>query len=160
MGLGFNQRIRFGIGYSILASNSVTKKIHISENNLEYDTDGNLHLGYVSLSAEYFFYNDYPWQFTFTPFNIGIGSARYQYVNRPDRLKAFTDTKTIILYQPEISAQYSILRWLGVGITTGYRLSVLKTPAETKLNSFTYALDLRLYLDEIYKMIFDKEEEK
>ena len=158
-GLIYNQRIRFGIGYSNLANNSVVTSINIKENNLDYYTNGELNFSFFSLSAEYFFYNDYPWQFTVTPFQIGLGSAKYRYINRPERVSTFTPSETIILYQPEISAQYNIFQWIGLGVTTGYRFTPYRSKKLTqKLDAPLIALDIKLFLDEVYKILFKKDE--
>lgn len=158
-GLIYNQRIRFGIGYSNLANNSVVTSINIKENNLDYYTNGELNFSFFSLSAEYFFYNDYPWQFTVTPFQLGFGSAKYRYINRPYRESTFTPSEAIILYQPEISAQYNIFQWVGIGITTGYRFTPYRSKKLTqKLDAPLIAIDIRLFLDEVYKILFKKDE--
>ena len=100
MGLSYNQRLRFGIGYSNLANNDVgTDSIHLIGDNYDYYTNGTLNFSFVSLSAEYFFYNDYPWQFTLTPFQIGYGGANYEYYNYSRQL-TYTATEKILLYQP------------------------------------------------------------
>ncbi len=155
MGLSYNQRLRFGISLSSLSNNAVVTQLHITENNLVYTTNGELNFSFVSLSAEYFFYNNYPWQSTITPFHIGFGGANYRYIRRPDRKSTFTPTETIILYQPEISAQYNIFQWLGVGATTGYRISLYRSKKQTQhLDAALFALDIRLFLDEVYKILF------
>ncbi len=160
MGLNYNQLIRFGIGYSILTNNSVVSDIHFNENNLEYVTAAELHLHYFSFSAEYFVFNKYPWQFTITPFNIGIGSAKYEYVRRPEMKKVFGPSETIIFYQPEGSVQFNILRWLGVGTTLGYRFTILRSKEQTQhLNSIAFSLDAKIFLDELVKDILMKSEE-
>lgn len=159
MGVTYNHRIRFGIGFHNLANNSVVSTIKIKENNSEYETDGRLNLGFVSFAAEYFFYNHYPWQCTFTPFNIGIGGANYEYISQAESVLKKTSTETVVIYQPEISAQYNVFKWFGVGVTTGYRMTFYRSQEQTKsLSAPTFAVDFRLFIDEIYKSIFQKEE--
>jgi hypothetical protein len=161
MGLNYNQRVRFGIGYFELTNNAVVSTIHFSENNLEYETAAQLYLHYFSLSAEYYFFNRYPWQCTVTPFNLGYGRAKYEYVRRTELKKVFSPSETVILYQPETSVQYSIFKWLGVGATTGYRFTLLRSKKQTQhLDDVTFALDIRLFVDELYKMIAGSEEDQ
>ena len=161
LGLNYNQRIRFGLGFFNLTNNAVASTIHVSENSQDYYTLGALNFSFVSLSAEYFFFNDYPWQCTITPIQFGFGGAKYGYVRHSDQEYVFTPSETIILYQPEISAQYSIFRWLGVGVTTGYRATLLRSKKYTQhLDAPLFALDVRLFIDEIYKMLFKKEGKK
>lgn len=161
VGLGFNQRLRFGIGYSTLANNAVTSDLHITENGQNYTTNGNLNFGYGTFSVEYFFYRSYPWEFSVTPLNFGIGSARYNYVNRPERLNVFTPSETIVLFQPEIGAQYNIFKWLGVGVVAGYRSTLYRSKQKTaNLSAPVFAIELRLFLDEVYELLFKKEKEE
>jgi hypothetical protein len=153
-GLSYNQRIRFGIGIFNLTNNAVVTPITI-KGEPDYITNGQLYLTFSSLSAEYYFFSRYPWQCTVTPFNIGLGAAKYEYVQRPENKKTFTPSEFVILYQPEVSAQYNIFRWLGVGVTTGYRFSLLRSRKQTQnLNAPTFAVDVRLFVDEIYKALF------
>ena len=161
MGLSYNQRIRFGLSYSKLANNDVgTDSIHVAGDNFDYYTNGTLNFSFVSLSAEYFFFNDYPWQFTITPFQLGYGKANYQYYNH-DRQLSFTTKELFLMYHPEISAQYTIFKWLGAGATAGYRFTMFRSANIVHhINAPTFSLDLRLFVDEIYKMIFREDERK
>jgi hypothetical protein len=161
LGLNYNQRIRFGVGFFSLANNAVISNINVNDGDSSYYADANLNFGFVSFSAEYFFFNQYPWQCTITPFQLGIGGAKYEYVKEPQHIGTSTKKETIILYQPEISAQYSIFQWLGVGVTTGYRYTLLRSKKATQhLNAPTFAVDVRLFIDEIYKALFSKDEKK
>lgn len=158
MGLNYNQRVRFGVGFFNLTNNAVVTPLNIKENELNYVTNGQLYFSFVSISAEYFFFNKYPWQCTFTPFQMGFGRAKYGYISRPDRIKAYTPSETIILYQPEISAQYSVFKWLGAGVSTGYRFTLLRSRKTTQdLNASTFAIDIRIFLDQVYKLLVKKE---
>jgi hypothetical protein len=158
MGLNFNQRIRFGLGLFNLTNNAVVTTVHIRENEQDYYTNGQLYFSFFSVSAEYFFFNKYPWRCAFTPLQMGFGRAKYGYINRPERRKSYTPTETIILYQPEVSAQYNVFRWLGAGVSTGYRFTLLRSKKATQdLNAPTFAIDIRLFLDEIYKSLFTKD---
>jgi hypothetical protein len=159
-GLNYNQRIRFGVGFFNLTNNAVVTSINIKENDLDYYTNGQLYFHFVSVSTEYFFYNKYPWQCAVMPFHLGFGGAKYGYINRPDRIKSYTKSESVVLYQPEVSAQYSVFQWLGAGVSTGYRFTLIRSRKEVKdLNAATFSFDIRLFLDEIYKLLFIKEKE-
>lgn len=159
-GLNFNQRIRFGLGFFNLTNNAVVTQLNIKENGLDYYTNGQLYFTFFSVSAEYFFFNKYPWQCGIMPLQVGFGGAKYGYINRPDRIKSYTSTETVILYQPELSAQYSVFRWAGFGVSAGYRVTLLRSRKLTQdLNAPTFSIDIRLFLDEIYKILFVKEKD-
>src|SRR5207248_1897716 len=116
----FNKRIYFGAGYFLLNSNSVVDKIEVEDHSLHYKTNGELRFNFFSVSAEYTFYNKYPWQFSFLPFQAGIGSAHYDYIRQSDTLRVSTPSETVWIYQPGISGQYSIFKWFGLGADIGY----------------------------------------
>ncbi len=160
LGLNYNQRIRFGFGFFNLTNNAVVTSINIKENDLDYYTNGQLYFHFVSVSTEYFFYNKYPWQCAVMPLHLGFGVAKYGYINRPGRIKSYTKSESVVLYQPEVSAQYSVFQWLGAGVSTGYRFTLIRSRKEVKdLNALTFSFDIRLFLDEIYKLLFIKEKE-
>jgi len=62
-GVTFDKKVRFGIGYFALANNGVVTTISVDEENYTFQTNGQLELYYFNLSAEYFFYHEFPWQF-------------------------------------------------------------------------------------------------
>jgi len=160
-GLNYNEKVRLGISISDLANNDVVTPIRVSENQYEYTTNGRLLFSNVGISAEYFFYNDYPWQFGVAPLNIGFGKARYEYYSRLHERGSSTPSEMVIIYQPEISAQYSIFKWIGVGVTTGYRLTLYRSREATQnLNAPLFAIDIRLFVDEVYQALFYPEEKK
>jgi hypothetical protein len=48
-----------------------------------------------------------------------------------------------------------------VGLTTGYRFALYRSREATQhLNAPLFAIDIRLFVDEIYKDLFDSEEKK
>ncbi len=160
-GLNYNQRVRLGISISDLARNDVVTPINVNENEYEYTTNGRLLFSNVGISAEYFFYNDYPWQFGVAPLNIGFGKARYEYYSRLYETGKSTPSELVISYQPEISAQYSIFKWIGVGATTGYRFTLYRSREATQhLNAPLFAVDIRLFVDEVYQALFESGEKK
>lgn len=153
-GLNYNQRIKFGLGYFSLANRAVVSDISVNDAGNHYTTNGELHISYFSASAEYFFYRKYPWQLTGVPFNLGVGRSGYNYIRRSVQKKVSTPSELVILYQPELSTQYSLIRWFGVGVTAGYRFTLLRSDKLSQhLNSPTFSFDIRIFVDELYKMI-------
>lgn len=153
-GLTYNDCVRFSSGFFQLANNGVVTPINISEDSSTYSTNGQLELFFFPLSAEYFFHNDYPWLFSAVPFNIALGSAHYEYISRMQSKRVKGPSEFIVLYQPEITAQYNVIRWFGFGVSTGYRFTFLRSKQQTKnLDGFNFSVDFRLSIDELYKEI-------
>lgn len=153
-GLNYNQRIKFGLGYFALANRAVVSDVLINENGNSYVTNGELNIHFFTLSTEYYFRNEYPWQFTITPFQLGVGKSGYSYISRSQRIKVSTPKELVILYQPEVCVQYGVMRWLGIGLTTGYRFVLYRSDKLTQhLSAPTFAIDVRLFVDELYNML-------
>ena len=151
MGLKYNNRVRFGVGYFELTNNGVVSTIPIDEGQGIYDANGQLELSFFSLSAEYSLRNDFPWHFAVVPFQMGFGSAHYEYISRSSRTRVKTPSEFIILYQPEFNVQYSIVRWFAVGLTTGYRFTLLRSRKQTRnFDSINFSFDVSISLDELY----------
>ena len=158
LGLNYNKTVKIGIGLAGLNSPVVTA-IDITEEGQTYTTNATLNYGYLEGYFEYIFYNKDRWQFS-VPIAIGAGSAYYSYVSRTDTTKLIKlIPSSIWTVEPSVAAQYTILRWLGAGASLGYRQTLYAQPKiDENFNSVTFSIGLRLFLDEIYKMIFKKGE--
>jgi len=153
VGLNYNKRVKFGVGLYGL-NTQVVSSIRV-EGDSAYDTNAELKLGFLALSAEYIFFNRYPWQFSFVPFQLSLGEGHYEYISQPDKIRTSTKKQSVILYEPAVMGQFSIFRWIGLGASAGYRFRIY-TDKELKedLSSPTFSFGLRLFVDELYKMAF------
>jgi hypothetical protein len=106
-------------------------------------------------SGEYVFARDYPWTFSVIPFYMGVGNAYYQYISESDKKLIDINEHTIVTYQPQLTASYNILKWVGLGGSVGYRFTPF-APGQihTDVESFTYSFGLVFFLDPIYKAVF------
>jgi len=154
-GLSYNKRVRFGFGASVLDGGAVVSEIEIDEDSIPYNTNGELKFSFISASAEYIFYHQYPWQFSLIPYNLGVGTARYEYIRRSDKHRVSTASETVIIFQPELVGQYSVFRWIGLGASFGYRKTLYSSKnIRENFNSPTFSIGLKLFMDEIFKMTF------
>jgi hypothetical protein len=152
-GLNYNKRVKFGIGLYGLNS-QVVSSIRI-EGDSGYDTNAELKLGFLSLSAEYVFFNQYPWQISFVPFQIALGEGHYEYISEPDTIRTNTKKQSVVLYEPAFMGQFSIFRWIGLGASAGYRFRIYSDKElKEDLSAPTFSFGLRLFVDELYKMAF------
>ncbi|HNP49176.1 MAG TPA: hypothetical protein PKK99_02020 [Bacteroidia bacterium] len=154
-GLNYNKRVRFGFGVAALDAGSVVSSISIEEDSLAYTTNGELKFSFLSASAEYVFYHQYPWQFSIIPYNLAVGTAGYEYIRRSDHTRVSTPSETVITFQPELTGQFSIFRWIGLGASFGYRKTLYSSKnIRENFNSPTFSVGLKLFMDEIYKIAF------
>jgi hypothetical protein len=160
-GIEWNQTWRFGAGYNKIRSDIVERKI-LSGEELSYASNdtvkAQLFLTYFPVMAEYIFYRSDPWIISL-PLQAGYGKSYFQYFDRDnDERKIFK--RGVVVTQAGISAQYKIIRWVGVGAGLGYRLMLVNNPEiETKMNSPVFAIGIKLYLGEIVKSIQGNESE-
>ncbi len=156
-GLEYNRRVRFGIGFYNLASDIVKKKLITGVFASDTVLNTKLELNFLPLSAEYIFYNKYPWEIS-TQAALGIGSSYFFYYN-PRGEKTRIDERNIALMVIGGGAQYKITRWLGVGSGLGFRVMLKDNSSiDESFNSIIYSLQLRIFPGAIYRAIFKKEQ--
>lgn len=165
-GLEFNSRIKFGIGYNTLTSDIVKDKEVVftrlvAQTELTIDTilPARLTMKFVPLLFEYIFYNEDPWQIS-VPLNIGLGKSYWWYFKYPSIEKGQTEKKTVLLMTMNVDAQYKVVRWVGVGAGLGFRKMLVDNNIGENLNSVIYSVQVRFFLDEIYKSLFPKKNQK
>jgi len=162
-GLDFDHRIRIGAGLSILKLSPYEPG---SDNTPFYldkiitDTVG-VHLvhpallfRYINLFAEYVYYKSGRWQFSI-PIQFGIGGSSYSYIFNGKNIKE--SKHTILLYEPAVSGQYKITKWVGAGLDVGYRLMLINNKnIGSKFNSPVYDIKVIVYWRELYKGVVKK----
>ena len=120
--------------------------------------NANLQLMYFSVWAEYVYYKNHQWQLSI-PFQIGMGRAYYKY-NVNNEIKT-ADENLIFVYEPAVSIEYKIIKWLGIGTDIGFRfIATNYKQLNEKLNSPTYAFKLLIYYNEIYNYLKKKNESR
>lgn len=162
-GVDFDQRISMGAGISWLKRPSY----EIGQNNLPFyldkiivESSGNsvihpaLQFRYLNLFLEYVYYKTGKWHFSL-PIQFGIGDSRYKYKFNGEKI---VESKHLIfLYEPAVSGQYKINKWLGVGLDVGYRLMLINNKRMgSTFNSPVYDIKIIIFWEEIYKSIFKK----
>jgi hypothetical protein len=156
-GLEYNKTVRIGLGYSWLSSQIVDLIARPSPELTNDMTNGLLKFRYCNASFEYIFLNKNQWLLTL-PLQIGIGSAHYEYLRSVDKKRVTTEGHLVTLFEPSITAQYSILDWVGVTGGFGYRKSLTSTRELKKdFDSPIYVLKLKIFFDVIYNDFFSKE---
>ncbi len=155
-GLEFNNRIKIGIGYYTVTSDIVKEKILSYDQHIDTMQNAQLDMNFIPVSFEYIFYNKDPWQFS-VPLNIGAGKSYFWYYKNATGERGRTDEKTIMLFTLSVDAQYKVIKWAGVGGGLGFR-QMLKDNSNIheNFNSIIYSLQLRIFVDEIFKSLFPK----
>lgn len=114
-----------------------------------------LDFAYLGAYFEYTFYRTKKWEISI-PVQIGFGSTYFGYKNEQDKAKKMYQ-KPILVYEPAMTAEYKIWRYLGVGAGVGYRLMLINNKdIDGNFNSPIYVLKLKVYLGQVYRDVFKK----
>ncbi len=155
IGLNFGKRVHIGIGYNQLypPARDFDSYYYFKKSANKIDSvTSRLRLFYISTHIEYIFYQTKHWELSI-PLQIGIGKSYYVYsiLNKKGR----TQENWNFIYEPAVSVEYKIVKWIGVGADVGFRFAITNDrKINQKFNSPTYAFKLLIYYNEIFKSIF------
>jgi len=164
LGVAFQRKLRIGGGLSWLKTNYETR--FYPENYLgKRDTLFRyLKFGYLCFYVDFVFHKTKRWQLS-VPIQAGVGSLWFQ------RYTSYHfwggDQKYFLaLYEPGITAQFKIFKWLGVGSDVAYRFS-LKNNSKIRRNydgpdskykalpwTPTYSFKILIWFDQLYFAMF------
>lgn len=139
-------RFQYGIGYSMLLT-PVTRTRPLEGLGL---VETRLRMGYVSAYVDYAFYQRGRWEIRL-PVQIGVGrgSVSYQIGSGERRI---LERSTLIFYEPAMTVQYRLIRYLGVGGGWGFRLAIhTSSDLGENLTAPIYTLGLRVFFGEIWR---------
>lgn len=153
LGIAFNRKLRLGGGLSWLNTNYFERRILIQENNEVIITDRYLKFAYLCFYADFVFHKTKRWQLS-VPIQIGGGGAWYQDRAKYD-LNAYPKY-AIFLYEPGITVQFKIFRWLGLGSDFGCRMVLKDKRITERISSPIISLKLMLWPDQLYYLLFPK----
>lgn len=157
VGLNYDDRIHFGLGYNQLFSTAkdFEKNIYYTnELGLNDSATAKLKLLYFSAHTEYTYYENKHWRFSI-PLLIGVGETSYN-VQLTNKNKTI-EKKTLFVYEPSVSVEYKITKWFGLGTGIGFRFMLTDSKQlNEKLSSPTYNFKVLLYYNELIKSVFGK----
>jgi len=160
VGVEFDKRIRIGGGFSNLVDRhdpSLDKVIYES-NGLDTFRIATLRFSYISYFIDYIFLNTRRWEFS-VPIQLGFGGSRYKYRDENAKLQIH-NAKSVLLFEPALSVQYKITKWIGLGTGAGYRLMLLNNKAiEKKFNSPIYIFKFKIFFGGVFQS-FSKKDKK
>ncbi len=154
LGLSFRRKLRVGIGYSWLDT-EVTEQKFITDfyGNKRFATDY-FKFGYFCYYADFVFHKTKRWQLS-VPIQVGTGMYWTQYNDGSRLVKS--QKRLLLIYEPGISTQYKITKWLGLGFDVCLRLALRNTNyVGNRLNSFVFAPKLLIWFDQIFYMVAPK----
>ena len=156
-GLRYNKRLSFGLGYYQLYNppgNLHEDLYYINSLGKPYIIQKGLKMFYFAANVDYAFYRTKHWELSM-PLQIGIGKTFYQYTE--NGIKHKTNQSANFVYEPTISVDYKIVRWVGISADFGYRFMVTQNrKLNQQFNSPIVAFGIAIYYSEIVKSLFPK----
>ena len=152
LGADFGKKLRLGFGYNFL--NSDFNKELFYPSSTGYDTiSRKLKIRYACAYIEYVFYRQNRWEFS-VPVQFSVGNSWYNYSFK--ELEGLRSPKhLLLLYEPSLSGQYKVFKWLGLGLDLGFRYALVKNKLiEEKLTSPIYVFKVLVYWGQLYKKVF------
>lgn len=152
LGVAYKRKLRIGGGVSWMKTNkeytfSYNDVAGASITQIKY-----LKFAYLCYYIDFVYYRTKRWQLS-VPIQAGTGLSWFQsnknyYMNKTDK-KNF-----LLLYEPGITAQYKIFRYLGVGSDVAFRF-VLKNNKKIgeHLNSPTLSFKLLFWPDQLFYVL-------
>ena len=124
IGLDYQKKIRLGLSFSFLRTVFKINR-EVFENDIKQTVSTKLHLEYLSVFADYVFYKNKKWEFNL-PIQLGGGYNYLKYSLNNE--KHIIDKSFIIIYEANINGMYKLIKGIGVGAGTGYRIMLLGNP--------------------------------
>ncbi len=144
MGVVYDEKISFGIGYNFLFPSLDDRIVNYKNSGVRAE----LFYRYWSPYLEYVFYEDKRWQLSI-PVQFGIGSSFYK-TDTPGASEVILK-KTVMSYEPAITFQYRFLDYFGAGMGIGYRLMIVpNNTIEERFTSPVFLFKFKIYFQDFY----------
>ncbi|MFT6845028.1 MAG: hypothetical protein ACJAUV_001218 [Flavobacteriales bacterium] len=150
-GLQYGDDIRVGMSFNWLDKKFKSSKQFLVDGEL---INADLDFGYIGFYFEYIFFKSKKLELSI-PVQVGLGSTFMGYDKGGETVRYYQNP--IIVYEPSMTANYKIWRYIGVGTGMGYRLMLINnSDVEGNFNSPVYVLKLNVYFGEMYRSVFKK----
>ncbi len=153
IGAAFEKKLRLGGGFSWLKTPYSQTELTVNEHGQAILKTTYFKLSYLAAYADVVFYKSRRWQLS-VPLQIGAGFTWYQDVPQY-QLNKKNSKQFLFLYEPGITVQFKLTRWLGIGSDVAYRFTLKNNKKiSEQLSSPTYSFKIMFWLDQLYFMVF------
>lgn len=147
-GYQFGETVVLGVGYHWLSS-KLKQPLVVNTADGQQTVDARIRFDYVSPHFEYTFYRKNNWLISL-PVQIGFGRSSLEH--QWDGEKRKTKFGSVILYEPAMSVEYRVLKYIGLGAGIGFRLMLLNNQSiDENFNSPTFSLRVRVLFGKMYR---------
>jgi hypothetical protein len=170
LGVAFQRKLRIGAGVSWLKSyrgggtnflnikSAAKKDFYILTESGAIDTVSKyLKFAYLSYYIDFVFYKTKRWQVS-VPIQAGNGLLWFQKDNNY-QFKRKDHKYYLFLYEPGISTQFKMFKWLGVGADVGYRFAFQpRKQTGERLSSPSISIKALFWFDQLFYDLFPNSE--
>lgn len=146
IGAGFDDIVRLGVGYNFLFT-SITRDIQTE--GMGEPVNQNFRLRYGSLYGEYVYYRKNRLKMTLQML-FGLGASQFRHEG--NFVKSSTGGwSSVVLYEPHLIGDYTLLKYFSVGAGLGYRLVYSGDSfSRRSLNSPIYIVRANILFKKLY----------
>jgi hypothetical protein len=164
LGVAFQRKLRIGGGISWLKTDHRIPLRPVYENGTRDSLTRFLKLGYLCFYIDFVFHRTKRWQLS-VPIQGGIGNVWLQRYKSYDYFGS-TKKQMMFLYEPGITAQFKIFKWLGLGSDIAYRFTFMNDRKLRRRHNGlapdfkalpwtpTYSFKLLIWFDQLYYVMF------
>lgn len=154
LGVIFQRKLRIGGGYSWLDAKVYERKPITNEYGLPDTVNNYLKFGYLCYYVDFVFHKTKRWQLS-VPIQVGTGFSHFEYTYNNQKVRS--KNYFLLIYEPGITMQFKVFRWVGVGADVGYRFALKNNKfIGDRLNSPTYAFKLLVWFDQLFYVVAPK----
>ncbi len=147
-GVRFGKKFRVGLSFNWLKSNLYNQAAFFY-NSSKDSSKGYFKMAYFAIYAKILYHKTKRWEFS-TPLQIGYGNSWLQQKQKLS-FKNQQFKKAMIIYEPTVSVQFKLLKWLGVAGNIGYRFVWHKDEKILSyLNGPIYVLNINFMIDQLF----------
>jgi hypothetical protein len=155
LGVAFQRKLRLGGGVSWLKTDFKNTVYRINPGGNIDTMTSYLKFVYLCYYVDFVFYKTKRWQLS-VPIQAGTGASWFQsksnYAFGASGRKYF-----LLLYEPGITAQFKVFRWMGLGADVAYRFTMKNNrKVGEQLNSPTYSFKFLLWFDQLFYELFPR----
>ncbi|WP_317897643.1 hypothetical protein [Aurantibacillus circumpalustris] len=165
VGFVFKRKLRLGGGISWLKTDGHSwLKTNVTKDFYVTDANGNksvvskyLKFIYASYYLDFVFYKTQHWQLS-VPIQLGTGYLWFQ-ENKTYHLGTKDPKYLLILYEPGITLQYKLFKWIGAGADITYRFAMQdRKKTGVQLSNLSLTFKALFYFDQLFYQLFPKNE--
>lgn len=156
LGVSFGKKIKIGLSYNWLKSNIYNQVSYFYDSSRD-TTKGYFKMAYLSIYTKIVYHKNKRWEYS-TPLQFGYGSSWIQQSSKLS-FKNQQFKKNMIVYEPTVSVQFKLFKWLGIAGNIGYRFVWHKDEKIINhLNGPIYVLNINFMLEQLFFEAFPESE--